>query len=132
MSSQPGGSSLRAVPALVMLAMLSAVPAAAQEQQPDTVPLDKPIVVKEKKPKTQSQYQKFQGTVMHANPAQITVRGLENQLVVRTFPLSRDASDKMLHIIDRGGYQYGDKVTVLYDPVTQQAVKIKGKPSRPI
>jgi hypothetical protein len=70
--------------------------------------------------------------VMHANAAQITVRGLENELAIRTFPLSQQLSEKMTQIIERGGYQYGDKVTIVYDPVTQQAVRIKGKPSKPI
>jgi hypothetical protein len=119
---------LPALAGLLTLALLSALPAAAQ--QPRSVPLDKPITIKQSKPK--SQYEKFQGTVMHANNVQITVRGIENELAIRTFPLSREAADKMEQIINRGGYQYGDKVTITYDPVTQQAVKIKGKPSRPL
>jgi hypothetical protein len=36
----------------------------------------------------------------------------------------------MQKIIDKGGYQYGDKVTVLYDPSSQKAVQVKGKPSK--
>jgi ribosomal protein L21E len=38
----------------------------------------------------------------------------------------------MQQIVDKGGYQYGDKVTILYDPTTQKAMKIKGKPSKPV
>jgi hypothetical protein len=38
----------------------------------------------------------------------------------------------MQKIIDKGGYQYGDKVTVYYDPTTHQAVRVKGKASKPI
>lgn len=120
---------LRLGRALLILAILFPIlPAAAQ--QPKSVPMDKPIVVKEAKPQTGNQ--KFQGRVMHANNAQITVRGITNELVIRTFPLSTAAAQEMQKIIDRGGYQYGDKVTVIYDPVTQQAIKVKGKPSRPI
>jgi hypothetical protein len=120
---------LRTVPALILAALLfPALPAVSQE--PKSIPVDKPIVVKDSKPK--NKYGKFQGTVMHANIAQITVRGAENELAIRTFPLSQEAAGKMQRIIDQGGYQYGDKVTVVFDPVTQQAVKIKGKPSRPI
>jgi hypothetical protein len=120
---------LRTVPALILAALLfPALPAVSQ--QPKSVPTEKPIIVKESKPK--NKYEKFHGTVMHANNAQITVRGIENELAIRTFPLSEEAAGKMQRIIDHGGYQYGDKVTVVYDPVTQQAVKIKGKPSRPI
>jgi hypothetical protein len=38
----------------------------------------------------------------------------------------------MQKIIDTGGYQYGDKVTVFYEPATLKAIKFKGKPSKPI
>jgi hypothetical protein len=38
----------------------------------------------------------------------------------------------MQKIVDKGGYQYGDKVTVYYDPQSHTALKIKGKPSRPL
>jgi len=38
----------------------------------------------------------------------------------------------MQQIIDKGGYQYGDKVTILYEPATLRAMKIKGKPSKPL
>ncbi len=121
-----GARRLRKGIAIAALAALAALPAAAQQ----TLPLDKPIIIKQKPP--QQHTQQFKGTVMHANIAQITVRGIENELVIRTFPLSREVSEKMQQIIDRGGYQYGDKVTVVYDPATQTAVKIKGKPSRPL
>ena len=89
------------------------------------------IVVKSKRPKTTGQA-KFEGFVMHANVAQITVRAKGNDLAIRTFPLSPAASAKMQQIIDKGGYQYGDKVTVLYDVTNEQAIKVKGKPSKPI
>jgi hypothetical protein len=90
-----------------------------------------PIIVNAVKPKP-SGLAKFEGTVMHANIAQITVRAKGNDLGVRTFTLSQAATAKMQQIVDKGGYQYGDKVTVLYDPASLQAVKIKGKPSRPL
>src|SRR6266480_2854320 len=75
---------------------------------------------------------KFEGFVMHANNAQITVRAKGNDMAIRTFPLSQAASSRMQKIIDNGGYQYGDKVTVFYQPDTSQAIKVKGKPSKPI
>jgi hypothetical protein len=122
------GARRRGVCALLLAALVPLLPAAAQQ----SLPVDQPIVVKSKPDKTKGQYAKFQGTVMHANAAQITVRGIENELAIRTFPLSQPLSEKMTKIIERGGYQYGDKVTIVFDPVTQQAVKIKGKPSKPI
>jgi hypothetical protein len=72
---------------------------------------------------------KFQGFVMHANVAQVTVRAKGNDLAIRSFSLSQPAATKMQQIIDKGGYQYGDKITVYYDPQSQQAMKFKGKPS---
>ena len=88
-----------------------------------------PIIVNAVKPKPTG-LAKFEGTVMHANIAQITVRAKGNDLAVRTFALSEGATAKMQQIVDKGGYQYGDRVTVLYDPASLKAVKIKGKPSK--
>ena len=75
---------------------------------------------------------KFEGTVVNATTAQVTVRAKDNELDLQTFPLSQEASQKMQTIIDKGGFQYGDKITVFYDSTTRQALKIKGKPSKPI
>ena len=89
-----------------------------------------PIVVNAVKPKPKPGIAKFEGFVMSANIAQISVRAKGNDLTIRTFPLSPAASTNMQKIVDKGGYQYGDKVTVLYDATTERAVKIKGKPSK--
>jgi len=92
-----------------------------------------PIVAKVVQPKQKpTGTQKFQGYVMHANVAQVTVRAKGNDMTIQTFPLSDAVAAKMQKIIDNGGYQYGDKITVYYDPQTHQALKIKGKPSRPL
>jgi len=102
------------------------VAAAAAEAAVDTAV---PIVVKTIKPHKSSQ-PKFEGTVVNATIAQITVRAKDNEMAIQTFPLSEQASSKMLAIIDKGGYQYGDKVTVFYDPDSKKALKVKGKPSK--
>jgi len=90
-----------------------------------------PIIVQAVKPKP-SGLAKFEGFVMHANIAQITVRAKGNDLAIRTFALSDRAATKMQQIVDKGGYQYGDKVTVFYDPASEKAIKVKGKPSKPL
>jgi hypothetical protein len=90
-----------------------------------------PIVVNAVKPKP-SGLAKFEGFVMNANIAQITVRAKGNDLGIRTFSLSEVAAAKMQQIVDKGGYQYGDKVTIMYDPTSLKAIKIKGKPSKPV
>ena len=90
-----------------------------------------PIIVSAVKPAPKpSGLTKFEGFVVHANIAQITVRAKGNDLAVRTFALSPAAASKMQQIVNKGGYQYGDKVTVLYDAATEKAIKIKGKPSK--
>ena len=90
-----------------------------------------PIIVNAVKPKPTG-LAKFEGFVMHANIAQITVRAKGNDMAVRTFPLSDPAITKMQQIVDKGGFQYGDKVTVLYDSTSLKALKVKGKPSKAI
>jgi hypothetical protein len=75
---------------------------------------------------------KYEGYVMHANIAQITVRARGNDMSLQTFPLSQQASSRKQSIVDKGGYQYGDRVTVYYDQTSLKALKVKGKPSKPI
>jgi hypothetical protein len=89
-----------------------------------------PIIVNAVTPKPKDVgLAKFQGFVMNANVAQLTVRAKGNDMAVRTFALSQPAATKMQQIIDKGGYQYGDKITVYYDPQSLEAMKFKGKPS---
>jgi guanyl-specific ribonuclease Sa len=90
-----------------------------------------PIIVKSSKPKA-TKLSKFEGYVQNANNAQITLRAKDNETSIQTFSLTQEASEKMQQIMDVGGYQYGDKVIVFYDPATRKAIKFKGKPSRPI
>ena len=104
--------------------LLCAAPA-AQGQNPQSV--SPTIIVKQPKPKKL----KYKGTVLHANRVQITVRSLENERMVRTFRLSDEMQQKMQEIIDKGGYQHGDKVEIQHAEGTDIAVKIKGKPSKP-
>src|SRR5216684_4087123 len=122
----------------LMLAAASVFSSPAAAQTPATVPIivaetAAPIIIGAVKPKPKpTGLDKFEGFVMHANTAQITVRAKGNDLGIRTFPLSEAASAKMQKIVDKGGYQFGDKVTVYYEPATSKAIKFKGKPSKPI
>jgi hypothetical protein len=114
------------------LGSVGATRAAAQDPilTPIIVDTAVPIVVSAVKPKPKNTgLVKFQGTVLHANTAQVTVRAKGNDMAIQTFPLSTAASTKMQTIIDKGGYQYGDKITIFYDPQSMQAMKFKGKPS---
>ncbi|MGC2828129.1 MAG: hypothetical protein WB627_02540 [Candidatus Acidiferrum sp.] len=121
--------------ALVMAGLCGA-PARAQSPAtvaPIVVDTAVPIIVNTLKPKSKTAgLGKFEGYVVNANLAQITVRAKGNDMSLESFALSQQVAAKMQTIIDKGGYQYGDKVTVYYDPTTKKALKIKGKPSKPL
>jgi hypothetical protein len=123
------------LPTLAMAGLFSA-PVRAQSPAtvaPIVVDTAVPIIVSAVKPKSKTAgLGKFEGYVMHANIAQITLRAKGNDMSLETFTLSEVAATKMQTIVDKGGYQYGDKVTVYYDPTTKQALKVKGKPSKAI
>lgn len=125
--------------ALLALCSCAARPAAAQTPASTLIPIAvdtaAPIVVNAVKPKPKplpAGVTKFDGFVVHANMAQITVRARNNELDLQTFSLSPVASAKMQETIDKGGYQFGDRVTVIYNTANQTALQIKGKPSRPL
>jgi hypothetical protein len=121
--------------ALVMTGVFSA-PVRAQLPEaikPVIIDTAVPIIVNTIKPKSKTAGMgKFDGYVMHANTAQITVRARGNDMSMQSFALSEQASAEMQTIVDKGGYQYGDKVTVYYDQTSLKALKVKGKPSRPL
>src|SRR6266576_5394700 len=101
----------------LMLAAAGVFSSPAAAQAPVVVPIvvdtAVPIIISAVKPNPKlTGLDKFEGFVMHANNAQITVRAKGNDMAIRTFPLSQAASSRMQKIIDQGGYQYGDKVTV--------------------
>jgi len=120
---------------LMLTAGMYCLPVAAQDPivAPIIVDAAATIIVNTIKPKPKATGQvKFEGYVQNANIAQITVRAKGNDLSIQTFPLSEAAAAKMQQIIDKGGYQWGDKVTIYYDPATVKAIKVKGKPSKPV
>ena len=121
------------LPALV-LAGLSCSTASAQDPS-IVIPVVEtavPIVVNTIKPKPlPNGIAKFDGTVMNATTAQITVKAKGDNMTIRTFALAPAASAKMQEMIAKGGYQYGDKVVIHYTPGTSVAVKVQGKPSKP-
>jgi hypothetical protein len=113
-------SKIFAIVLVALAAAFGASVAAAQETQ-------KPIRLKAPKP----QIVKFRGEVVHSSSVQMVVRSTENEKVVRTFTYSPAVKQQMEKIIDRGGYQPGDRVEVHHESGSDVALKIKGKPSRP-
>ena len=120
---------------IVFLGTLGVSRAAAQDPvlTPIIVDTAAPIIINAITPKPKvTGLAKYEGSVMHASSVQITVKAKGNDMAIQTFPLSQAASTKMQQIIDKGGYQYGDKITLEYDPQSKQVVKFKGKPSKPL
>ena len=125
---------LAGIAALGLAALTTLAASKARAQDPILTPVivdtAVPIIVNAIKPTPKpSGLVKFEGFVMNANTAQVTVRAKGNDMAIRSFALSQPAATKMQAIIDKGGYQYGDKITVYYDPQSLEAMKFKGKPS---
>jgi len=119
---------------VAVLGTLAAFRAAAQDPilTPIIVSEAAPIIVSAITPKPKPGIVKFEGTIVNANTVQVTARAKGNELSLQTFSLNPQVATKMQKIVDNGGYQYGDKVTIYYDAASRTAVKIKGKPSRPL
>ncbi len=82
--------------AFLLVAVGFSSPAQAQGPIPVVAPIvvdtAVPIIVSAVTPKPKPGVAKFEGFVMHANIAQITVRAKGNDMAVRTFPLSDAAT----------------------------------------
>lgn len=120
------------VPLLIAAGVVCPSAAAQGPATPIIVDTAVPIIIKAITPKPKNGLTKFEGLVMNANIVEITMRDKNDERSVQTFSLSPEASAKMQQVVDKGGYQYGDKVTVYYDPATRKAFKFKGKASKPI
>jgi len=113
------------------LAVVATV-AIAAPRVPAQVNTAQPIIIKApKQPKT-PQVARFQGEVLHADSASIIVRDRKDSRFIRTFTYSPKVRDKMEKVIARGGFQFGDKVEIRFQPGQDVALDIKGKPSRPL
>jgi hypothetical protein len=60
----------------------------------------------------------------------IQVRSESNERELHSFTYGPDVRDKMISILNAGGYRYGDKVTIWHKDGDDVAVKITGKPSK--
>jgi hypothetical protein len=70
--------------------------------------------------------------VVHADSHTIIVREQKNGMAIHTFNFAPALQDKMQAILDRGGFQYGDKIGILYMPGQTVALRIHGRPSKPL
>jgi hypothetical protein len=100
--------------------------------EPARVPIstdtNTPVVVKQKPAKAVW----LKAEVVHADRHTLIVRELDNGMAIHTFTFSENAKNKMEEVQDEGGYQTGDRVKVLWIPGSGEALRIKGRPSKPI
>jgi hypothetical protein len=68
--------------------------------------------------------------VLRMTSTAIQVRSLVNQREIHTFSYSNQIRARMQKLFNKGGYQYGDKITIQYKPGTEVALDIKGKSSK--
>jgi hypothetical protein len=106
-------------------ALCAAISGSAQVTTAPTIKL-KPVHTQEAKPS------KTRFEVLYMMTTGIQVRSLVNGLEIHTFTYSDQIHDAMVKLHDQGGYQYGDKVEIQYQPGTEVALKITGKPSKPL
>ncbi|MGC1105787.1 MAG: hypothetical protein WA876_04545 [Candidatus Acidiferrales bacterium] len=110
---------------LMLSGALAPSAAHAQENTGSTITV-KPKTLKSPKAKIDT----FKGEVVRMNTVSIIVRDPKNSYIVRTFTFSPDLTKKLQNLIERGGYQPGDSVTVRYAHGGSVAQLIKGKASK--
>lgn len=112
---------------------LLAVALLAGAQTPARAQLSGSIAVRSSSPKSsQNKPEKFLGKVIFTTSTAITVRSRDNARMIRTFTYGPAIRDQELKILNQGGYQYGDKVEIFYKLGSDVALRIKGKPSKPL
>jgi maltoporin len=117
------------LPALLMAAGISFAAGAAATRVGAQGTVSDPVLLKTPKPNKKPL--KFVGLVISANAASLTARSDSNASLLQTFSYSPGVRAQMVKILNKGGYQYGDKVRVEYAPGTTVALSLKGKASKP-
>jgi len=112
-------------------ACTTALPASAQTSTERTAP----IVVRSAdnssdKAQNSTKGNWLKGEVIHADANEIVVREEQNERMIHTFTFSPNLQTRMQRISDSGGYKYGDKVKIRYQPGQTVALKIHGRPSK--
>lgn len=109
----------------VLFSVFAAPRTSAQVTTGKTITV-KAKTVKPPKPKMDT----FKGEVIRMNTVSIIVRDPTNSYIVRTFTFSPALAKKLHTLIDQGGYQSGDRVTIKYVKGSTVAQSIKGKATK--
>jgi hypothetical protein len=121
-----------AAPAFLAALAIAAAPVRAQTPEAESTKVSAPIVVHTAPPpKTKTPSGTWmKAEVLHADVNSITVSEQGNERMIHTFTYSDNVKTKMGKIVDKGNYQYGDKIKIQYTPGQTVALKIHGKPSK--
>src|ERR1039457_2397344 len=116
---------------------ISASPAHAQAvEAAEAAEVAAPIiskVISTVAPKKRPQDGWLKAEVIRADANTIIVSERDNERMIHTYTYGPQIKDKRQAMADKGGYQYGDKVSILVSPEnTTVALKIFGKPSKPL
>lgn len=68
--------------------------------------------------------------VIHADANVLIVREQADSRMIHTFSYSSRIRAQMQAIQDAGGYHYGDKIKILWQPGGTVALRVRGKPSK--
>jgi hypothetical protein len=134
----------RIIAALLALAgALAFAPNAARAQDPVTVGaaaaavarVTAPVITKvydvvTRRQPTPEGSEWLKAEVVHADAVTLIVRERENGYAVHTFNFSPELQPKMQAMLDKGGFQYGDRVSILFMPGQTVALRVHGKPSK--
>jgi hypothetical protein len=112
---------------ICLLAVLGLLPTALSTHAQTTTSTSSSMTVKQLHPKPIW----LKGEVIHADANSIIVREQSSERSVHTFTYDSKIKDQMQKVSDKGGYQSGDKVKILYTPGQTVALKVHGKPSKP-
>ena len=116
--------------AMLMGGLMAAAPAHAQ------VTMSAPIVVRSSGTTTSgssgaaAKGNWLQAEVIHADSNSMIVRERANGMMIHTFTYTPELQAAMAKLLDQGGYQYGDKVQILYQPGQTVALRVRGRPSK--
>jgi hypothetical protein len=70
--------------------------------------------------------------VIHADAVTLIVRERANEMAIHTFNFSSDLQPRMQAMLDKGGFQYGDRVSILFMQGQTVALRVHGKASKPL
>jgi hypothetical protein len=124
--------------AVIVLAAGLAIPAGAARAQAAAAaaaasvaaaPIVRAVHALMPKPKPDGNWLK--ASVIHFDSHEMIVRQADNERMIHTFTYASALQPKMQTLEDKGGYQYGDQVKILYQPGQTVALEIHGKPSKP-